>query len=115
MIGKLKMTHIFLNDDDVISIDPGQNFAKTSTSKIKEVKYSLITEWLKGLGNWVGEEGVRCQVLLANRIGWHKGKVRLRIEFIPDNPSDFIDKSDVDKPLVADPSPLDDLRSDLKI
>jgi hypothetical protein len=108
------MSRIFLNDDDVISMDPGQNFAKTSTSKIKEVRYSLITEWLSGLGNWMGD-GIRCQVLLSKRVGWYKGKVRLVIEFVPDDPEAFADEPISNTSPATNPSPLDDLRSNLNV
>jgi hypothetical protein len=107
------MSEILLNDDDVISMEPGQNFTKTSTSKIREVRNSLISDWLKGLGNWLGD-GVKCEVLLAQKTGWHKGKIRLRIEFVPNSPEDFT-KPAPDTDSVFTPSPLDDLRTDLKI
>lgn len=47
------------------------------------------------------EDGGECQVLKSNGGGWKTGKIRIRIEFIPDQ---------------AEPpqSPLDDLRAELK-
>jgi len=108
------MSQIFLNDDDVVSMEAGQNFTKTTTSKIKEVKNALISEKLSGFGNWISD-GVQCQILLANRLGWYKGKIRLRIEFVPANPEDFADRTTLTNYPSENPSPLDDLRSDLNI
>ncbi len=79
-----------LNDDDVVSIT--------------ELHWSLIGAWtfkisqlmahLKTLTNREGkqvkewtEDGVPCEVLQPGG-NWQKGKVRVRIEFIPDKPAD---------------------------
>jgi KGK domain len=47
--------------------------------------------------SWASK-GIECEVLMAGK-NWQKGKVRLSLHFVPDKPD----------------SPLDDLRSDLKI
>jgi hypothetical protein len=50
------------------------------------------------------EDGGDCQVLKSNTGGWKTGKIRIRIEFIPD-------QYELPHGL---PSPLDDLRESLK-
>lgn len=81
-----------------------------------------LYELISGLNQWAlacknGEyiwfsEGCKCEILRTKGGGWQKGKLRFRLEFIPDNPEAFIEPAySVEKP----PSPLEDLRSDLNI
>lgn len=117
------MSEIYLTNDDVVSTDTSNssNFGLGTTFKLSELmkvvinlligansSYSPYTSWLK-------PDGVPCQVLRTDGRGWQSGKVRFRVEFIPDSP-------DVEKPqtgirytLAPSESPLDDLRTDLKV
>jgi len=45
-------------------------------------------------------DGIDCKILKPGK-GWQKGKIRLTLEFIPDQP-------------IIPPSPLDDLRKQIK-
>ncbi|MEQ9367444.1 MAG: KGK domain-containing protein [Coleofasciculus chthonoplastes F3-SA18-01] len=55
-------------------------------------------------------EGIQCQVLTHEGKGWQNGKVRLTLEFCPDDPeieeTSASNESDIPQP----ESPLDDLR-----
>lgn len=92
-----------LNNDDVISMDASASLANTSTSTCEELITTLqgILHYHLGTdaaSNW-SNDGVNCRVLQIKGGGWQTGKVRVRIEFIPDKPTDT--------------SPLDDLRNNL--
>lgn len=83
-----------LDDEDVVSMNPSENFAKTSTSKVVEIKSAYVNDWLnKYNSNW-GYDGIMCQVLSVSGGGWRKGKIRLRMEFIPDEPEPAPSSSD---------------------
>jgi KGK domain len=94
---------IYLNQEDVVSMDQDANVAGASTSTVEELmervrhlvhRNSNLQE--DKASDWVAK-GVVCKLLLAQGGGWQKGKIRLRLEFIPDQPR----------------SELDDLRSQL--
>ena len=78
-----------LTDEDVVSMHAPDNFAKTPTSTVEEMK-AAFRELFKQLHltqNWVLDQGVNCKILRAtDGGGWQKGKIRLRLEFIPDEP-----------------------------
>ncbi|MEH1954719.1 MAG: KGK domain-containing protein [Nostoc sp.] len=104
---------IILYDDDVVSMDKVVSFTGNATSTCGE-----LIESLKDLA--FGEstsqrneiaDGIICKVLLTKGGGWQKGKLRLRLDFVPDEP-------EVPQPILSvvpsEPqSPLDDLRSHL--
>ncbi|MEQ9358899.1 KGK domain-containing protein [Coleofasciculus chthonoplastes] len=55
-------------------------------------------------------EGIQCQVLTHEGKGWQNGKVRLTLEFCPDDP-EIEETSASNEPEISQPeSPLDDLR-----
>lgn len=74
------------NDDDVISINP-----EHSGNQDKLLKMSWFRDSVKrSLGSiarsWFGE-GVPYEVLRIGG-GWEKGRMRLRLEFVPDEPDE---------------------------
>lgn len=74
------------NDEDVILIDyDGQG------SQLKKVRWfkDIIERYVAGevLRQWLGK-GIECQTLSINGGGWKKGRVRLRLEYIPDEPTE---------------------------
>ena len=83
---------INLTNDDVLSVSTDLGFIDSSTATGEEL-LDMVGDWVHGnssLGenesaDWV-QDGVTCKVLLASGGGWQKGKVRLRLEFIPDQP-----------------------------
>lgn len=97
------MNKFNLNDDDVVSMDAGASLNRTSTSTCEEL-ISRLQGYIRGnLGDVIASDwcndGVICRILQVKGGGWQTGKVRIRIEFIPDQPTDI--------------SPLDDLRNNL--
>ncbi|MEH1810899.1 MAG: KGK domain-containing protein [Nostoc sp.] len=69
--------------------------------------YAAIESYLgNDLARWFKHKGIECEVLQVKGGGWQKGKIYLRVEFIPDEPSIVNPEQE---------SPLDDLRSDLDI
>ncbi len=51
--------------------------------------------WNEGKNSWFTDMGVDCEVLRFTSGGWQKGKVRLRLEFSPDNGDDGSDRQQV--------------------
>ncbi len=94
------------SSDDVVLMKASENLISgTSTYKINQLKDTL-QQYLRSISSaaptWLGD-GVECQFLKAQEGGgWKKGKIRLRVEIVPDEP---------------EPSPdanfLDDLRKDI--
>lgn len=80
------MTKFDLNDDDVVSLlSADQSFTKTSVAKVSQLKGSLHGI-LKGYHpHWV-DPGLACEVLKTGGGGWQKGKIRITLEFILDEP-----------------------------
>ncbi|MBD2491127.1 KGK domain-containing protein [Aulosira sp. FACHB-615] len=108
---------IVLSDSDVVSIPrPADasiyNFGLKSTFKAGEL-IEAARSWIAKSGHetcsystWLRLDGLRCDVLSPSGGGWKSGRVRFRIEFIPDEP-----ETKPDEPI----SPLADLRADLDI
>ncbi|BAZ02258.1 hypothetical protein NIES37_62700 [Tolypothrix tenuis PCC 7101] len=104
------MNKVNLTDDDVVSMSEDASFTKSSTSTARELM-SALEELLCNsdlnitvVSSWADGIGVDCKVIQAKGGGWKTGKVRLQIEFIPDQPA---------TPVNRDFSPLDDLRNNL--
>jgi hypothetical protein len=95
-------------NNDVISVCQDRRlFIDNSTFKKVEFTYLLIeaikrseSNYQGNRGRWTEEkldwfsEGIDCEVIKADGKGWQKGKVRIILEFAPDEPE----------------SPLDDIR-----
>lgn len=77
------MNEFELDNNDVVSISSGKNFAKTGTCRFLELKQAIEEYMRPNYEQWVGR-GVESQVLLQTGGGWQRGKFRLRLEFIPD-------------------------------
>lgn len=87
-----------LQDNDVVSMDAAKNLGMGETSRIQEIRKKIRDKFPDYQQQWINGDGVECE-LLREGGRWQKGRVRLRLEFIPDNPE----------------SPLDDLRSNLNL
>jgi hypothetical protein len=73
------------DDEDVISVNSdGQG---TQLKKIRSFKDS-IDGHLRYVAPRLFLEGIECEVLSTNGGGWKKGRVRLRLEYIPDEPTE---------------------------
>ena len=91
-----------LDKNDVLSIDqPQQGWVVIQYRTFKAGDFiAEINRYLQGQGNakdMLFGEGLECEVLRPGS-NWQKGKVRLCLEFCPDQPE----------------SPLDDLRQNLQ-
>ncbi len=88
-----------MDADDVISVDRSNDLLSGSTFRVKEVTNEIVDR-LRVRANrcWL-EDGVNCEMLNHKTGGWKKGKIRISLEFIPDEP----------EPQNLE-SPLDDLR-----
>lgn len=78
------------SDEDVVSMHMSYSvLIKAQTFKISEyvetLKYNSLASF-KMPGEWF-EQGVPCNYLKASGGGWQKGKLRLRLEFVPDEPA----------------------------
>jgi hypothetical protein len=87
------MSGFNLEDDDVVSLVNGQAFRVGPLIR-GLIQRSLGDDYVKAWSSF----GIDCEFLRAGR-NWQRGRIRLKLEFIPDKPQ----------------SVLDDLRSDLKI
>ncbi len=75
-----------LNKDDVVSLAPDMSFKAGGTVKVDHL-YAAVTSHVGApYSNWFKETGVVCEVLKTEGGGWQKGKIRFRVEFIPDEP-----------------------------
>jgi hypothetical protein len=77
----------FLEDDDVLSMNANENPVYTPTIKVSQVLQKIRSSIGSSINEWT-ETGAECEVLRASTAGWRKGKVRLCIEFVPDEPED---------------------------
>lgn len=103
------------SNDDVVMFPTG-NFSLEKMTKISSL-IQAIEPWSQRNSNNKGneallfnEQGMHCELLRTSGGGWQKGRLRFRLEFIPEDPESFFGTTP-EKPL----SPLDDLRSDLDI
>ncbi|MGB6301550.1 MAG: KGK domain-containing protein [Rivularia sp. (in: cyanobacteria)] len=94
---------IILKDNDVVWMEKKQSPCGNTTNLVREVNSALCYTNLTD--SWI-RDGVGCSVLFTNKDGWKKGKIRIKLEFIPDEP--FMD--DAEPGLL-----LDDLREQLDI
>lgn len=114
-----------LEFDEVISVDNAcRILLYHPTFKVSELVKAAIElfktkdnitsqNWTEEKAKWISE-GVNAEVLKYGANNWQKGKVRLTIEFCPDEP-------EVEETLPSNPkviskleSPLDDLRRMMK-
>jgi len=73
------------NDEDVILIDyDGQG---SQLQKVRWFKDIIRRRVGDVVSHWLGK-GIECQTLSINGGGWKKGRVRLRLEYIPDEPTE---------------------------
>jgi hypothetical protein len=105
-----------LSNDDVVILT-AKDFGLETMSKLGRL-IEALGQWSRGnssnKGNepqWFVEQGCQCEILRTTGGGWQKGKFRIRLEFIPDDPKSFFNLPEEDKPQ----SPLADLRSGLDI
>lgn len=79
------MNEFQLDDNDVVSMPSFYSFTKNDIFKVGSLRFTLRKHIESFTPSWVGE-GVPCEILKTTGGGWQKGKFRLRLEFIPDEP-----------------------------
>ncbi len=94
-----------LNCNDVVAVDPDtfEDLDITRTSKVIHL-LEAIQECFGSdteVAALFSKEGIECEVLRLGAKEWHKGKLRINLEFCPNQPSE-------------PESPLDDIRQTLK-
>jgi hypothetical protein len=72
-----------LDRDDVVSTGLDESFVEASTFTVEEALIHLVSRLDNYHVAWA-KEGVECRVLNSLRGGWIKGKVRISLEFTPD-------------------------------
>jgi hypothetical protein len=98
------MIEFQLNDDDVVHMELGQSMLNTPTFKVEQLKdrfRNYRNNLPPAIEEWVGE-GISCEILRPGG-GWQKGKVRLQVQFIPDEPDE--PSSPNQSSLVPSPNP----------
>ena len=78
-----------LNDDEVLYVSVGRVLMPNATFKVSEFLDALAQlisenepEWSEDCEGWF-LDGLPCEVLRFNNQGWQRGRVRLRLEFVP--------------------------------
>lgn len=71
-----------LHINDVLWLEVKRSPTEQTTNTVEEISQAICE---KPIGNaWV-RDGVECSVLFENESGWRKGKVRIVLEFVPDD------------------------------
>ncbi|NEP15231.1 MAG: hypothetical protein F6K14_34695, partial [Symploca sp. SIO2C1] len=85
-----------LSSGEVLSVDTSnQLFIGHPTFRVGELAEAIrvqlengLGEWSKEKNAWFSEDGVPCEVLKFTAKGWQKGKVRIHLEFCPQDYED---------------------------
>ncbi|WP_206815910.1 KGK domain-containing protein [Chroococcus sp. FPU101] len=84
---------MLLKSDEVISLNDFKDRAILShkTFKAEEFIYGLLEKMDHDAEKRIKwRDGVECEILSPNA-GWKKGKIRVTLEFIPDEPESILD------------------------
>ncbi|MGA7934609.1 MAG: KGK domain-containing protein [Kovacikia sp.] len=114
-----------LNDDEVLFISVGRVLMTNPTFKVGEFIDALAQaisdreeDWIEENEGWFGD-GLTCEALRFGKNGWQRGKVRIRLEFSPDEsaPQKLLDSrsrstKERRRPENADPGVEDIYRSE---
>ncbi|MBD1926490.1 hypothetical protein H6F74_09570 [Trichocoleus sp. FACHB-90] len=80
------MSEFNLSDDDVVSMNLHVSLVGNQTFKVSQFMHWFKQKVGGSAEVWTGE-GVDCEVLISSTGGgWQPGKVRIRLEFVPDEP-----------------------------
>lgn len=79
-----------LNDDEVLYVNVGRVLMSNPTFKVGEFLDALAQavhdferDWIEENEGWF-TDGLECEALRLQNQGWQRGRVRLRLEFCPD-------------------------------
>jgi KGK domain len=74
---------------------------------IKKQLESTIDGWSEDKSAWFDLKGIDCEALRFGSAGWQKGRIRLCLEFCPDEPSPVVESTlGQPLPMIASESPL---------
>jgi hypothetical protein len=74
-----------LSKDDVVSVASNESFVDRSPTFTVGEAVAFLTDRIDDdLADW-GKDGVPCRVLSASGGGWQKGKIKISLEFIPED------------------------------
>lgn len=108
----------FLANNDVVWMEVKRSPCQNTTNTVRDIKNALCST---NIGeSWI-REGVEGSVLFTNENGWRKGKVKIVLEFIPDEESTPPPEPEATHPVLSqnllppyEPN-LDDLRKELNL
>ncbi len=91
-----------LNDDEVLYVNLGRVLMTNPTFKVGEFLDALAQaisdreeDWSEETEGWFSN-GLECEALRFQNQGWQRGRVRIRLEFAPDNPRSLPERRSVD-------------------
>ena len=105
-----------LKSEDVVSVYAGQIFVSSRTFTVVEFIAAMMQATKKQLGDltegketWFGE-GLECKILKPGAKSWERGKVRISLEFEPEELeiTQTVESSELENS--KSESPLDDIR-----
>jgi hypothetical protein len=81
-----------LNDEEVLYVEFGRVLMANPTFKVGEFLDALMQlvsdqeeEWSDEHEGWFVPRGQNCEVLRFSNQGWQRGRVRIRLEFCPED------------------------------
>jgi hypothetical protein len=94
-----------LRDDEVLFVDRGRVLMTNPTFKVIEFLDALAQaisdreeDWSEDKEDWFGD-GLACEALRFGTGGWQRGRVRIRLEFIPEKvPNKLPERSSASRP-----------------
>lgn len=98
-------TRIEPSDDDVVSVpDIGMTPVKHPTLKAAQVRKAFSDILRQHVTYDWFNTGIECEFLKTTGGGWKKGRLRIRLEFIPNEPTEpeFLDSSALALPPSSD-------------
>lgn len=89
-----------LSEDEVLFVRAGRVLMSNPTFKAGEFLDALAqliseneAEWSEDQEGWFSDQGARCEVLRFGNQGWQRGRVRIRLEFCPEQPPKLLRES----------------------
>lgn len=105
-----------LEREDVVSVYSGQIFLNNRTFTVSEFITAImqmhkqkVGELTEGKENWFSE-GIDCKILKPGAKSWQRGKVRISLEFEPEELEVAEISENGESPATKASSPLDDIR-----